>query len=509
MNNYTPIPNLTGGRLLLAAFVLAFANFMVVLDMTIANVSVPHITGSLAVSASQGTWVITSYAVAEAICVPLTGWLAGRFGTVRIFVVSLFGFTLFSVLCGLSTSLEMLVFCRIGQGLFGGPIMPLSQTLLMRIFPPEKQSQAMGMWAMTTVVGPILGPILGGTISDNWSWHWIFFINIPVGIGCALAAMRLLKPAETEINKLKIDLGGLFLLILWIGALQLMLDLGHERDWFNNPFIVILAIIALVGLIIFTIWELTERHPVVNIQIFKYRGFTISVLALAFGFGAFFGSIVMIPQWLQINLGYTATWAGYLTATMGFGSLLMSPIVAKMATKYDQRALASFGLCLLGGVTLMRAFWTTEADFMALAFPQILQGFAVPFFFIPLSNMALASVLPQEMASAAGLMNFLRTMAGAIGASIAVTIWDDHGKVARSEMAGTLHVDEVQNTLLQRGMSPESALGYISSLVDKEASTLSANHVFLILAMVFIFAGLIIWLCPRPKTGVTGGGHVH
>ncbi|MFH7764775.1 DHA2 family efflux MFS transporter permease subunit [Acinetobacter sp. BSP-28] len=509
MKNYAPIPNLTGGRLLLAAFVLAFANFMVVLDMTIANVSVPHITGSLAVSASQGTWVITSYAVAEAICVPLTGWLAGRFGTVRIFVISLFGFTLFSVLCGLSTSLEMLVFCRIGQGLFGGPIMPLSQTLLMRIFPPEKQSQAMGMWAMTTVVGPILGPILGGTISDNWSWHWIFFINIPVGIGCALAAMRLLKPAETQTNKLKIDMGGLMLLILWIGALQLMLDLGHEHDWFNHPFIVILTIVALVGLIIFTIWELTERHPVVNIQIFKYRGFTISVLALAFGFGAFFGSIVMIPQWLQINLGYTATWAGYLTATMGFGSLLMSPIVAKLATKYDQRALASFGLCLLGGVTLMRAFWTTEADFMALALPQILQGFAVPFFFIPLSNMALASVLPQEMASAAGLMNFLRTMAGAIGASIAVTIWDDHGKVARSEMAGTLHVDEVQNTLLQRGMSPESSLGYISSLVDKEASTLSANHVFLILAMVFIFAGLIIWLCPRPKVGVTGGGHAH
>ena len=509
MNNYAPIPNLTGGRLLLAAFVLAFANFMVVLDMTIANVSVPHITGSLAVSASQGTWVITSYAVAEAICVPLTGWLAGRFGTVRIFVISLFGFTLFSVLCGLSTSLEMLVFCRIGQGLFGGPIMPLSQTLLMRIFPPEKQSQAMGMWAMTTVVGPILGPILGGTISDNWSWHWIFFINIPVGIGCALAAMRLLKSAETATNTLKIDMGGLLLLILWIGALQLMLDLGHEYDWFNHSFIVILAMIALIGLIVFTIWELTERHPVVNIQIFKYRGFTISVLALAFGFGAFFGSIVMIPQWLQVNLGYTATWAGYLTATMGFGSLLMSPIVAKLATKYDQRALASFGLCLLGGVTLMRAFWTTEADFMSLALPQILQGFAVPFFFIPLSNMALASVLPQEMASAAGLMNFLRTMAGAIGASIAVTLWDDHSKVARSEMAGSLHVDEVQNILLQRGMSPESSLGYISSLVDKEASTLSANHVFLILALVFIFAALIIWLCPKPKNGVTGGGHAH
>ena len=300
----------------------------------------------------------------------------------------------------------MLVFCRIGQGLFGGPIMPLSQTLLLRIFPPEKQSQAMGMWAMTTVVGPILGPILGGTISDNLSWHWIFFINIPVGLFCGLAALKLLKPAETETNALKIDKGGLFLLILWIGALQLMLDLGHEHDWFSSSFISTLAVLAIVGLIIFTIWELTERHPIVDIRIFRYRGFTFAVLSLAFAFGAFFSSIVLIPQWVQINLGYTATWAGYLTATMGFGSLLMSPIVAKMATKYDQRILASFGLILLAVVTLMRAFWTTDADFMALAWPQILQGFAVPFFFIPLSNMALASVQPQEMASAAGLMNF-------------------------------------------------------------------------------------------------------
>lgn len=508
MNQHMQMTDLKGSRLILAALVLALANFMVVLDMTIANVSVPHITGSLAVSASQGTWVITSYAVAEAICVPLTGWLAGRFGSVRVFVVSLFGFTLFSVLCGLSTSLEMLVLCRIGQGLFGGPIMPLSQTLLMRIFPPEKQSQAMGMWAMTTVVGPILGPILGGAISDNLSWHWIFFINIPVGIGCALAAMHLLKTAETSTEKLKIDRGGLLLLVLWIGALQLMLDLGHERDWFNNPFIVVLALTAFIGLIVFTIWELTERHPVVDILLFKYRSFTISVLALAFGFGAFFGSIVLIPQWLQINLGYTATWAGYLTATMGFGSLTMSPIVAKLATKYDQRALASFGLSMLGGVTLMRAFWTTDADFMALALPQILQGFAVPFFFIPLTNMALASIAPQDMASAAGLMNFLRTMAGAIGASIAVTIWDDHTKVARSEMVSNLHVTEVQNTLVNTGMSSDAALGYISSLVDKEALTLSANHVFLVLAGVFIFAATIIWLCPRPKASV-GGGPVH
>jgi MFS transporter, DHA2 family, multidrug resistance protein len=509
MNQVYPISDLKGGRLILAAFVLALANFMVVLDMTIANVSVPHISGSLAVSASQGTWVITSYAVAEAICVPLTGWLAGRFGAVRTFAVSLFGFTIFSILCGLSTSLEMLIFCRIGQGLFGGPIMPLSQTLLMRIFPQEKQSQAMGMWAMTTVLGPILGPILGGTISDNWSWHWIFFINIPVGLVCAYAVMRLLKSAETPTAKLKIDMGGLLLLVLWIGALQLMLDLGHEKDWFNNPFIVILAITSFVGLIIFTIWELTERHPIVNIQIFRYRGFTISVLALAFGFGAFFGSIVLIPQWLQINLGYTATWAGLLTATMGLGSLTMSPIAAKLAMKYDQRALASFGLCLLGGVTLMRAFWTTDADFMALAWPQILQGFAVPFFFIPLSNMALGAVKPHEMAAAAGLMNFLRTMAGAIGASIAVTIWADHAKISRAELSGLLHIDEVKNTLMNIGLSEQGSIAYIANLVESEVNTISADYVFFTMSLVFFFAGLIIWLCPKPKAGMASSEHMH
>jgi DHA2 family multidrug resistance protein len=275
MKNATPFAELTGGRLLLAAFVIALSNFMVVLDTTIANVSVTHISGDLAISTSQGTWVITSYAVAEAICVPLTGWLAGRFGSVRIFVACLIGFTVFSLLCGLSNSLEMLVFCRIGQGLFGGPLMPISQALLMRIFPPEKHAQAMGLWAMTTVVGPILGPILGGWISDNLTWHWIFFINLPVGIICALAAIRVLAPAETPTTQLKIDGMGLGLLILWIAALQLMLDLGHDRDWFNNGMIVVLGLIAAIGFVVFLIWEYTDKHPVVDIRIFRHRGFRL------------------------------------------------------------------------------------------------------------------------------------------------------------------------------------------------------------------------------------------
>ena len=248
---------LTGARLFLAGFVLAMANFMVVLDTTIANVSVPHIAGGLAISPSQGVWVITSYAVAEAITVPLTGWLAQRFGAVRCFVAGLAGFAFFSALCGLSGSLTMLVLCRVGQGLMGGPLMPLTQTLLVRIFPPEKRAKAMGMWAMTTVVAPIAGPILGGWISDNWSWPWVFFINLPVAGLIIVASWRMLRGSETEIVKVRIDTVGLVLLVLWVACLQLMLDLGREHDWFSSSLIVGLGVAAAVGFMVFIAWEVT------------------------------------------------------------------------------------------------------------------------------------------------------------------------------------------------------------------------------------------------------------
>ena len=496
--NYYPT-DLQGGKLLLAAVVLALANFMVVLDMTIANVALTHIAGGLAISTSQGTWVITSYAVAEAICVPLTGWLAGRFGAVRMMTVSLLGFTVFSVLCGLSNSLAMLVVCRIGQGLFGGPIMPLSQTLLMRIFPQQEHGKAMAIWSLTTVIGPILGPILGGTLSDTWSWHWVFFINIPVGILGFFGVAHLLKNVSMPTQKLRIDAIGLGLLIIWIAALQLILDLGHEHDWFSSSLIVNLTIIAVVGFIAFLIWESTESAPVVDIRVFRHIGFTSSVFALAFGFAAFFGCIVVIPQWLQTNLGYTASWAGYVTATMGMGSIIMSPIVAKLSAKYDPRWIASTGLIWLGMVTLLRAFWTNDASFWVVAFPQILQGFGVPMFFIPLSNLALASVLPQEIASAAGLMSFLRTIAGAIGASVSITLWNDNIAVARSEIVSRLHPEQTLQQLNNAGFSPSMATQVISDLVNKEAVTVAVDHVFMIFVLLFILAAALVWLAPQPK----------
>ncbi|MDR7153494.1 DHA2 family multidrug resistance protein [Sphingobium xenophagum] len=499
---------LTPRQRTLAGLVLALSNFMVVLDLTIANVSVPHIAGNLGITPDQGTWIITSYAVAEAICVPLTGWLAQRFGVVKMFIWAMIGFGIFSVLCGLSMSLTMLVACRIGQGLCGGPIMPMSQTLLLRIFPPDQRARAMGLWAMTTLLGPAMGPIIGGYISDNWSWHWIFFINVPIAILCVVAAMALLRPVETDTARVPIDRMGLFLLVFWIGCLQIMLDIGRDHDWFGDPLIVILAILAAIGFAAFIIWELTEEHPIVDLRIFRHIGFTSGVFSLALGFGAYFAGIVVIPQWLQTSMGYTATDAGILTAMTAVAALMAAPIAARMTGRVDPRIMISGALFWLGLMTLWRAHWTSSIDFWSMAAPQFIQGFAMPFFMIPLTTLTLGSVRPDETASAAGLQNFLRTMALAIATSLVLTGWGNGQRVSRSEMAGTLQPADTQAQLSAMGMSFEQARQVISNLVDQEALAIAVDHVFFLSALVLFLATAIVWLAPKPTGPVdTSAAH--
>src|SRR6202789_1185955 len=269
---------MSGALLWIGGGFLALSNFFVVLDITITNVSVPNIAGGLAVSPDQGTWVITSYSVAEAIVVPLTGWLAQRFGAVKLFVVAILGFGVCSALCGLAPSLGMLVAFRVMQGLCGGPIMPMSQTLMMRVFPPQLRGQATGLWAMTTVTAPIAGPILGGLLCDNAGWPWIFYINVPVAAACGFFAWRLLASQETPTARRRIDFVGLGLLIVFVGAVQILLDKGKELDWFGSPVIVGLAIVAAIGFACFLIWELTDQPPIVDLRVFRHRGFTGAVI---------------------------------------------------------------------------------------------------------------------------------------------------------------------------------------------------------------------------------------
>jgi MFS transporter, DHA2 family, multidrug resistance protein len=497
---------LTGAMLWLVAIVLAGANFIAVLDMTIANVSVPNIAGSLGISSSQGTWVITCYAVAEAITVPLTGWLASRFGAVRVFTTAIACFGLFSALCGFANSFAMLVVGRILQGVAGGPLIPLSQTLLLRIFPKEKAAAATALWAMTTLVAPILGPILGGWLCDNYAWPLIFLINVPIALAMAPFALRMLKRFETALVKAPIDLIGLALMVLFVGALQLMLDLGKEHDWFESSLIVTLAVVAAIGCAAFLIWEMGEKHPIVNLRVFRHRGFTTAVIVIAAGFGAMFAANVLTPLWLQSYMGYTSTWAGLATAWTGVLAVFCAPAAGLLSTKVDPRKLVFFGLVWLGGVLSLRTFATTDMTFWQISRPLLMMGLGLPFFFVPITTLALASVEESEVPGAAGLMNFLRTLAGAVATSVVTTSWESKTQVMHSELAGTVdRSGEVAHTLAAGGMNPDQTRQALDNLATSQSVMLATNEIMAFVALAFFLSALLIWLAPRPTRAVALG----
>jgi MFS transporter, DHA2 family, multidrug resistance protein len=497
---------LKGALLWLVAIVLAGANFIAVLDMTIANVSVPNIAGSLGISSSQGTWVITCYSVAEAITVPLTGWLAARFGAVRVFTTAMGAFGVFSAICGFSTSFTMLVIGRILQGIAGGPLIPLSQTLLLRIFPKEKAAAATALWAMTTLTAPILGPILGGWLCDSYSWQMIFLINVPLALMMAPFALKMLKRFETKLERSPIDLIGLSLMIVAVGALQLMLDLGKEHDWFESSLIVTLGIVAIIGIAVFVVWEMGEKHPIVNLRVFRHRGYTTAVIVIAAGFGAMFAANVLTPLWLQSYMGYTSTWAGLATAWTGVLAVFCAPAAGLLSTRVDPRRLVFFGLVWLGGVLAIRTFSTTDMSFWQISGPLLAMGLGLPFFFVPVTTLALASVDEHEVAGAAGLMNFLRTLSGAVATSVVTTSWESKTQVMHAELAGVVdRSGEVAHTLAASGFNADQTRQALDNLTQSQSVMLATNEIMAFVSLAFLLSAMLIWAAPRPTRQVALG----
>ncbi|WP_133649727.1 DHA2 family efflux MFS transporter permease subunit [Paraburkholderia flava] len=500
-----PVP-FSGGKLALLTVGLALGTFMEVLDTSIANVAVPTISGSLGVSTSEGTWVISSYSVASAIAVPLTGWLARRVGEVRLFTISVVLFTIASAMCGFAHNFESLIAFRLLQGLVSGPMVPLSQTILMRSYPPEKRGLALGLWAMTVIVAPIFGPVMGGWITDNYTWPWIFYINLPIGLFSGACAYLLLRGRETKTTKQRIDAIGLALLVIGVSCLQMVLDLGKDRDWFNSHFIVALAIIAVISLAFMLVWEATEKEPVVDLTLFKDRNFALGALIISGGFMAFFGSVVIFPLWLQTVMGYTAGLAGLATAPVGLLALILSPLIGRNMHRLDLRMVASFAFVVFAFVSFWNSTFTLDVPFNHVIWPRLVQGIGVACFFVPMTTITLSSISDDRLASASGLSNFLRTLSGAIGTAVSTTYWENdaiyhHAVLSESVNVYSQNTTAYSDALSSLGIAGQSLTAQLNALVTQQGFMMATNDFFRISCVGFVVLAGLVWIT-KPKKGV-------
>ncbi|WP_017776822.1 DHA2 family efflux MFS transporter permease subunit [Paraburkholderia kururiensis] len=504
-SNTPPVP-LMGGKLVLASFAVALATFMNALDSSIANVAIPTIAGDLGVSVDEGTWVITLFSAANAVSIPLTGWLTQRVGEVRLFVVTIVLFVFSSWLCGTASSLPILLAARVLQGAVAGPMTPLSQAILLGSYPKERSGSALALWAMTATVGPIAGPLLGGWITDRYSWSWIFYVNIPVGLFAAAVTWFLYRDRESATYKLPIDRIGLAALVTWVAALQIMLDKGKDLDWFDSPLIVGLAIVALVAFVFFLIWELTDEHPVVDLRLFASRNFVSGTVAISVAYAVFFANLVILPQWIQQWLGYPVFNAGLVTAPLGIFAVLLTPVLGRILPKSDMRVLATLAFAGFAGVFFMRAHYTTNVDTWSLVLPTLLQGIPTALFFVPLTAIILSGLPPERIPAAAGLSNFARVFCGAAGTSLATTAWSNrtilhHAQLAEQTSANnpvyTAAVDSIRAAF---GFDPAQALAYFERILDAQAAMLGLNDIFWISGVIFVVITPLIWLT-RPVTG--------
>ena len=499
----------------IVAVSVMFATFMEVLDTTVVNVSLPHIAGNLSATIDESTWVLTSYLVANASVLPLTGWLASYFGRKRLLMTSVAGFTLSSLLCGLAPNLSTLVAFRLMQGFTGGAMQPLSQAVLLEAFPPHERGKAMGFWGLGIVVAPILGPVLGGWLTDTYSWRWAFYINLPVGLASlAMANAFIFDPPYLRRETKNIDYWGIGLLALWVGTLQLALDLGQQRDWFSSPLIAGLVITAVFALIAFLVREWTADEPVIDLRVFKLRTYATGVfLMTTLGF-VLYGSLVLLPIMLQTLLGYPSLEAGIAMAPRGMGSFIGMPVVGLLVGKTDARRLVAAGL-FVGAVTL---FWlgqlSLDAGYWDIFFPQFVQGIGLSLIFVPLTTIAMDPIPRERMGNATSLFSLMRNLGGSVGIAVTGTLLarKQHAVAAVLGEHVTPYSDVARRTfenlrgsLLASGVDPvtatQKAYATMAGLIQRQAAMVSFVELFRLLGAVFLVLLPLVLLMRRPSGG--------
>ena len=490
----------------IVAIAVMFSTFMEVLDTTVVNVSLEHIAGDLSSTIDEATWALTSYLVANAIILPITGWLATYFGRKRLLMMSVIGFTISSFLCGFAPSLAFLVICRIIQGASGGCLQPLSQAILLEAFPPDQRGKAMGFWGLGIVVAPVLGPVLGGWLTDSYSWRWVFYINIPVGIASLIMTnLFVFDPPYLKRAKTRIDFWGIGFLAVWIGALQVALDKGEQEDWFGSNFIVGLVIIAVVFFVIFILRELTAEHPVVDLCVFKERTYAAGVFLMTIVGFVLYGSMVLLPVWIQTLLGYPALQAGIALAPRGMGSMLGMPLVGALMPKTDPRRFLAAGLIIGAGTLWQFSRLSLDTGYWNLFWPQIIQGFSLALLFVPLTTITMSPIPRERMGNATSIFNLTRNMGGSIGIALVQTLQARHSQGHINDL--TAHItpfDAPATQALERMSGQLGQRGALSALwgsVQAQAAMLSFVDVFQILAVMFLAMVPLLLIMKRPKSG--------
>ena len=507
--NPAPPRDDTANKWLIAAAVM-LATIMEVIDTTIANVALLHIRGSLSAGVDEAAWVLTSYIVANAIIIPLTGWCGAYFGRKRFFIFSILLFVFGSLMAGASPNLQMLVFCRVLQGLGGGAMMPMSQAILMETFPPDQQAVAMSVWGMGMMIGPVGGPILGGWITDNYSWRWIFYINVPIGVIAALmVGVFVHDPSYLRRGIKKIDWWGLWLLAAGIACVQVMLDKGERLDWFDSHLITALTAIGAIGLVLFVVRELCTAEPIVNLRVLHNRTFALGTMFTTIVMFGMYGTYILIPLFCQQISGYTPMLAGLVMSIQSFGTLLSIILAGRLFNKVDPRLMVTFG-CLLAGIgSWYMAHFYVEIDFWSIAGPGILRGFGSGFIFIPLTTLSLSAVSVENMGTASGLFNMVRTIGGSVGIAILVAMLTSGAQIHQSYLAA--HVDPFQFSLLLH-TSPSSSgiianvtrhgtapmLGMVYMELQRQAAVMAFVDDFRIIAYLFFILTPVALFMHKP-----------